>query len=105
MNNSSAIINSQEVKAKALALGFSQVGVAKVDKGGSVDSRLLDWLDNGYHADMEWMQHPNRQDIHHVMPSVRSLICVALNYYTPHQRPSAPGYGKISRYAWGARLP
>jgi epoxyqueuosine reductase len=28
-------------------------------------------------------------------------VCVALNYYTPHQRPEGEEYAKISRYGWG----
>jgi epoxyqueuosine reductase len=50
---------------------------------------------------MEWMANSKRQDIRKVMPEVRTIISVALNYYTPHQRPSTEEYAKISRYAWG----
>jgi epoxyqueuosine reductase len=50
---------------------------------------------------MEWMNNPKRQDISLIMPEARSLICVALNYYTPHQRSEGQEYAKISRYAWG----
>jgi epoxyqueuosine reductase len=32
---------------------------------------------------------------------VRSLICLALNYYTPQQHSQEQNHGKISRYAWG----
>lgn len=48
---------------------------------------------------MAWMENPKRQNIHQVMPSARSVICVALNYYTPHAH--VEGCGKISRYGWG----
>ena len=47
------------------------------------------------------MEYPQRQEIRSVMPEVRSLICVALNYYTPHNRPKGKQYAKISRYGWG----
>jgi epoxyqueuosine reductase len=50
---------------------------------------------------MHWMENPKRQDIRQVMPAVRSVICVALNYYTPVDRPKGPTYAKISRYGWG----
>jgi epoxyqueuosine reductase len=62
---------------------------------------LRDWLKMGYHADMEWMKNPRRENISLVMPEVRSLVSVALNYYTPHARPQGDEYGKISRYGWG----
>ncbi len=94
--------NSTEVKQKAVELGFHKVGIAAVD--GTNDQQieqLRAWIELGYHADMEWMTSLKRQDIRLVMSEVRSLICVALNYYTPHQRPGGEEYGKISRYAWG----
>lgn len=117
------------VKQKALDLGFHLVGIADVN--GTVKDEQLDHLDNeersdpcgngeadraphpeantylsnwlaaGHHANMGWMEHPNRQDIKLLMPSVQSVICVALNYYTPHNRPSGKEYAKISRYGWG----
>jgi epoxyqueuosine reductase len=47
------------------------------------------------------MDNPQRFDIRACMPEVQSVICVALNYYTPHQRPQGSEYAKISRYGWG----
>lgn len=66
-----------------------------------MQTRLQQWLLQGYQADMTWMANPKRQNIRRVMPEVRSIICVALNYYTPHQRPEGAEYGKIARYGWG----
>lgn len=94
---------SQEVKQKALDLGFHQVGIAPVDPAmiDGVRSQLQGWLDQGYQAEMAWMANPRRQDIRQLWPEVQSVICVALNYYTNHQRPGGAAYGKISRYGWG----
>ncbi|MBD1877998.1 tRNA epoxyqueuosine(34) reductase QueG [Coleofasciculus sp. FACHB-T130] len=94
-------ISSREVKQKAFELGFHKAGIAAVDGAEVKVQRLQAWLAQGYQADMEWMANPKRQDIHLVMPEVRSLICVTLNYYTPHQRPEGKEYAKISRYGWG----
>ncbi|MFH7024462.1 MAG: tRNA epoxyqueuosine(34) reductase QueG [Heteroscytonema crispum UTEX LB 1556] len=93
---------SSVVKQKARELGFHKVGIAAVDgvKGEEVQ-RLQAWIALGYHADMKWMASPKRQDICACMSEARSLICVALNYYTPHQRPEEKEYAKISRYGWG----
>jgi epoxyqueuosine reductase len=94
--------SSSVVKEKALELGFHKVGIAAVDETDARNAqRLQAWLELGYHADMEWMALPKRQDIRLVMPEARSLICVALNYYTPHQRPEGEEYAKMSRYGWG----
>lgn len=93
---------STTVKQFAQQLGFHKVGIASATGDNQLArQRLQTWLELGYHADMAWMANPKRQDIHQVMPGARSLVCVALNYYTPVQRPSGDRYGKISRYGWG----
>ena len=115
-------VNSDALKQRALELGFHKVGIAAVSPaqlapgnrhppasamdnfltGESADrTRLQRWLTRGYHAAMAWMQDPRRQDIRLVMPDIQSVICVALNYYTAHERPQGPTYAKISRYGWG----
>ncbi|MBW4597442.1 MAG: tRNA epoxyqueuosine(34) reductase QueG [Brasilonema angustatum HA4187-MV1] len=100
--NLSPRTNSSEVKKKALELGFQKVGIAAIDGENTTQTQKLQtWLGLGYHADMEWMTNPKRQDIRKVMPEVRTIISVALNYYTHHQRPGTREYAKISRYAWG----
>lgn len=99
--NQLSSLSSVQIKEKALELGFHKVGIATVNGMDTQVQRLQAWLALGYHADMEWMASPKRQNIKLLMPEVRSLICVALNYYTPHQRPQGNEYGKISRYAWG----
>jgi epoxyqueuosine reductase len=100
--NRSPETHTTQVKEKALELGFHKVGIAAVNEvDTSEGQRLQAWLRLGYQADMEWMANPKRQDISKVMPEVKTLICVALNYYTPHQRPEGQEYAKISRYAWG----
>ncbi|KST63358.1 tRNA epoxyqueuosine(34) reductase QueG [Mastigocoleus testarum] len=99
--NQFTFISSTQIKQKVLEIGFHKVGIADIDIIDNQVQRLRAWLALGYHADMEWMNSPKRQDIKLVMPEVRSLICVALNYYTPHQRPKGLEYAKISRYAWG----
>jgi epoxyqueuosine reductase len=96
----------QSVIDQAHQLGFHLVGVAAVaDAAGAEESQarehLQRWLDQGYGAFMDWMANPKRQDVRRIMPQGRSLICVALNYYTPHGHSQDPQHGKISRYAWG----
>ncbi len=91
-----------QIKVKAQELGFHQVGIAAIDPPDSAPiAALQQWLAQGYHAEMDWMNNPKRQDIRQVMPDVQSAICVALNYYTEHQHSQDPSYAKISRYGWG----
>jgi epoxyqueuosine reductase len=94
-------INTNLVKQKALDLGFHQVGIAAITETEQNRQHLQSWLDQGYAADMAWMNSPKRQNIRELMPEVASVICVALNYYTPDQVPDNPELGKISRYARG----
>ncbi|MBE9011642.1 tRNA epoxyqueuosine(34) reductase QueG [Pseudanabaenaceae cyanobacterium LEGE 13415] len=93
----------QEIKQKAIELGFHKVGIASaVDLAqSSAIEALQNWLDRGFQADMDWMSNPKRQDIRELVPGAKSIICVALNYYTPQQRPAGKEYAKISRYGWG----
>ncbi len=107
------LVTSAQIKEKAVELGFHQVGIAAIslqsDPGDDAvnvplapqSQKLRDWLAQGDHADLEWMANPKRQDVRLLMPSVRSLICVALNYYSSVSRPEDPQYAKISRYGWG----
>jgi len=96
-------LSNTQVKQKAQSLGFDKVGIAAVDADGHNSARqhLKAWLAKGYQAQMMWMKNPRRLDIRACMPEVQSVISVALNYYTPHQRPEGAEYAKISRYGWG----
>lgn len=100
--NQCALTSSSLIKEKAKELGFHKVGIAAVDGVDATEvQRLQAWIALGYDADMEWMASPKRQDIRLVMPEARSLVCVALNYYTPDQRPEGEEYAKVARYGWG----
>ncbi|MCC0177959.1 tRNA epoxyqueuosine(34) reductase QueG [Waterburya agarophytonicola K14] len=95
-------VKTSQVKTVALDIGFDLVGIAKIDRyEDNASEHLKSWLDSGYQADMEWMANPKRADILAFMPEARSLISVALNYYTPDRHSDEPNIGKISRYGWG----
>jgi epoxyqueuosine reductase len=96
---------ADSVRQAALELGFHKVGIVSVAAAKSAveasNTALRAWLAKGFQAEMTWMASPRRKDVAQVMPEVRSLVCVALNYYTPHLRPESDQCGKISRYGWG----
>ena len=99
-------LDAETVKAKALALGFHKAGIAAIPPEPTATeqqakSALNQWLNQGYQADMAWMDNEKRQNVRQIMPAAQSIICVALNYYTPHARPEGNHYAKISRYGWG----
>ncbi len=94
---------THRIKLNALELGFSKVGIARVESLNEEGVRLREWLARGYHASMQWMERDaeKRADVTKVFPNAKSIICVALNYFTPSQQSNSPALGKISRYAWG----
>ena len=42
-----------------------------------------------------------RSDPRLILPGAKSVVSLAMNYYTPHEHSDPPESGKISRYAWG----
>jgi epoxyqueuosine reductase len=94
---------TEEVKSRARALGFQKVGVARAESLTGERARLEEWLARGRHAGMSWMARDvsRRTDPRELLPGARSVVAVALNYFTPHEHSRERGTGKISRYAWG----
>jgi epoxyqueuosine reductase len=92
-----------QIKGEAARLGFSHCGIARAEPLEKESGRLRSWLERKFHSAMGWMERTaaKRGDPSLVLPGVRSVIAVALNYYTPAHHRSEPGTGKISRYAWG----
>lgn len=94
-------INRDRLQEKAREIGFHQLGIAAIEYEDDLENHLQTWLDSGYHSSMKWMENSKRFDVRKVMPEARSVISVALNYYTYHQHQEGGDRGKISRYGWG----
>jgi epoxyqueuosine reductase len=94
---------SEQIKVKAAALGFDLIGItsaAPLAHGG----RLRAWVAQGFAGEMGYMSRDveKRVDPSRLLPEVRSIIVVAVNYYTaPELSVETPECGWISRYAWG----
>ena len=95
--------SSDKIKQKALELGFCHVGIAQAQHLPAQEQLLKKWLDNGHHGKMHYMENhfAKRVDPRKLVPGAKSIICVAMNYYTKHQHTTDSSQGKISRYAWG----
>ena len=91
------------LKAKALELGFQAVGIARAEALIEERERLEEWLRRGYHGEMPYMARDpeQRTNLNKIFPAARSVVVVALNYYTPHQHVEDGNFGRVSRYAWG----
>lgn len=101
---------TQQIKQQALKLGFSKVGVFSLASLQSSNNQLPEgqkvarWIDDGYHADMEWMltHLDKRAEPEKLMPGTRSILCLLINYYTEDHPTPQKGAVKIARYARGS---
>ena len=94
---------TEEIKLESRRLGFDKVGVAPADALTEEGERLRLWLARGFHGRMSYMaRDPQRRaDPRLLLPSAKSVVSVALNYFRPEKHTDSPEAGKISRYAWG----
>lgn len=94
---------TDRIKAKAIDIGFDKVGIAKAEALSTEAVHLDEWLHRGYHASMEWMEknREKRKNPCEIVPHAKSVICLAVNYYTSTPHNPRDSEGKISRYAWG----
>lgn len=94
---------ARSIKERALQIGFDKVGIVRAEPLSEEASRLHKWLALGYHGDMQWMERETDKRINPraLLPNARSVVVVALNYYTPDKHTQQPNTGKVSRYAWG----
>ena len=87
--------------------GFSAFGVARADAAPQTTERLRQWLADGAHGDMIWMEETEarRGSPAGLWPEVRSVISLGMSY-APAVDPLAladrPDRGRISVYAQGA---
>ena len=93
-------------RAKGLARdeGFDLAGVARADAPPDL-AFFAEWVARGHAGEMAYLtsQVAKRSDLRAAFPWARSVVCVGLQYDTPHPySTAAPGdRGWISRYAWG----
>lgn len=94
---------TERIKQKAFEIGFHKIGVARAEPLREEGERLKEWLGKNYHGEMRWMEREpeKRADPRLIFASAKSMIVVALNYFTPHEHEQSGTKGKVSRYAWG----
>ena len=95
-------IQSSQIKAEALRLGFDACGIAKAEPiRQEVAEEFREWLRQGHHASMQYMENhlEKRLNPQLLMEGVRSIVCVALNY-KPSAQQNQEGY-QLAAYALG----
>lgn len=96
-------LTNQIVIEKAKQLGFDLVGFAKADLLEDEIKKYQQWLDKGYQASMGYMEKnfSKRKNVKEILPTAKSVISLALNYYSSENHSNEIDKGKVSRYAWG----
>jgi epoxyqueuosine reductase len=98
-------LDSAAIKSKALEVGFDLAGIAPAEAHHRL-ARLADWIDRGYAGDMRYLDksREERLDPRRVLPTARSVVCVAAIYNTPQPYSTTVDdctRAKVARYAWG----
>ena len=94
------------LEKKAQDEGFAAVGIAPGRLAPATQQRLKQWLADGCHGDMMWMESraEERSDPTHLWPDVRSVIMLGMSYAPgtdPFALESVNDRGRISVYAQG----
>ncbi|WP_033922714.1 tRNA epoxyqueuosine(34) reductase QueG [Sphingomonas sp. 37zxx] len=100
-------VTQDRIRAKAAELGFVACGIASADVAPRTGERLRQWLHDGMHGDMIWMEARahQRESPTGLWPQVRSVIALGMSYAPaadPLALADARDVGRISVYAQGA---
>lgn len=89
---------SDDIKAAALAEGFSAAGITRAEFLRDEAGYYQEWLGRGQAADMAYLSAncEKRFDVSRLVPGAGSVLVVLLDYRTHVERPSSY---KIARYA------
>lgn len=90
---------TQFIKAEAIKSGFLEVGFSKAKKLTSEELKLKDWLKEGKHGSMSYMENyfDKRLDPTKLVAGAKSIISLLFNYYNDIELKDL----KISKYAYG----
>lgn len=98
---------AKQLKQWGRDLGFQHIGIADIDLGAH-ETRLMNWLANGYHGEMTYMlRHGSKRSRPaELVAGTLRVVSVAMNYFPPSgslplKVVSSPELAYISRYALG----
>ncbi len=93
--------NSNLIKQEAKRLGFESCGISKVEFLKDEAIHLEQWLKNGYHGEMHYMDNhfDKRLDPRLLVEGAKSVISLSFNYF-PEDVQNNETY-KIAKYAYG----
>ena len=98
---------AENIKTWGMELGFQAIGIAGTDLG-QAEARLLEWLAQGGHGEMDYMANHGvkRSRPQELVPGTLRIITARMAYFPPQARNSIEVMGDsskayISRYALG----
>lgn len=97
-------LDNELVIELAKSLGFDLIGFAKPEILNDEILLYENWLKNNFHSGMDYMTKnlDKKKDIGKILPEVKSVISLGLNYFKDYDYSDLPlNSGKVSRYAWG----
>ncbi|MDZ7617494.1 MAG: tRNA epoxyqueuosine(34) reductase QueG [Patescibacteria group bacterium] len=94
---------TQALKERARAIGFDLVGACPAVQPATWPF-FRDWVAAGYCGEMGYLaRHADaRRDPGSILPGVRGILVVAVNYRTVEPVVPGPHQASVSRYAWGS---
>ncbi len=97
---------AQRIAQEAAALGFAACGFASAAEDPVRSQRLEEWLGDGHHGSMEWMEArlEHRRSPQGLWPEARSVIALGASYapaHDPMALEDVPSHARISVYAQG----
>ncbi|MFM7404614.1 MAG: tRNA epoxyqueuosine(34) reductase QueG [Erythrobacter sp.] len=97
---------AERITAQALAEGFAVCGFASAGEDPLRADRLEQWLGEGHHGSMEWMEAraEHRRSPQGLWPEARSVIALGMSYAPAHDPLALEGsatHARISVYAQG----
>ncbi|MDF2189958.1 tRNA epoxyqueuosine(34) reductase QueG [Paraflavitalea sp. CAU 1676] len=89
------------IKSLARELGFDYCGIARAQRLDEDARRLENWLQQGMHGSMRYMENhfELRIDPTRLVPGAQSVITLLLNYYPAEKQD--PDALQVSKYAYG----
>jgi epoxyqueuosine reductase len=110
MSEAAGMVLREEVRSRLIAIGFDAVRFARAEP--AFGDGLHAWLAAGHHADMAWLERgaAKRGDPALVLPGVRTVIMLGVNYGLKDDEPAAeaderrdgvgnPRWARYARYS------
>src|SRR5208337_1850338 len=96
------MLSSLTVKQRALELGFDLAGIAPIEVWKDLEFSRQ-WVEKGFNGEMRYLENPKRFDPRLILPSAKSVVCVAMVYNVPLPYSTEVGTGIVGSQKTGVR--